>query len=78
MTDTSSPQPPSSPGQPPYRALRRSRTDRMIGGVCAGIANYLRVDPVVVRVGFAVLAVLTWGTALLAYVLCWIVMPEEP
>jgi phage shock protein PspC (stress-responsive transcriptional regulator) len=63
--------------QPPYRQLRRSRSDRMIAGVCAGVAQYLRVDPTLVRVGLAVLAIITWGVALLAYVIAWIVIPEE-
>jgi phage shock protein C len=49
----------------------------MLAGVCAGLADYLRVDPTLVRVGFAVLAIITWGVALLAYLIAWIVMPEE-
>jgi phage shock protein PspC (stress-responsive transcriptional regulator) len=65
------------PNQNSVRQLRRSRSDRMLAGVCAGIAHYLRVDPTLVRVGFAVLAIITWGVALLAYLVAWIVMPEE-
>jgi phage shock protein PspC (stress-responsive transcriptional regulator) len=61
---------------PAYRQLRRSRSDRMLAGVCGGIADYLRVDPTLVRVGFAVLAIVTWGVALLAYVVGWALMPE--
>lgn len=68
---------PAGPDRPPYRLLRRSRSDRMLAGVCAGIANYLRVDPTLVRVGVAVLAIITWGLALLGYIIAWIVMPEE-
>lgn len=49
----------------------------MLAGVCAGVANYLRVDPTLVRVGFGVLAIITWGVALIAYVVAWVVMPEE-
>jgi phage shock protein C len=67
---------PTGSPQPPYRLLRRSRSDRMVAGVCAGLAHYLRVDPTLVRVGFAVLAIITWGVALLAYLIAWIVMPE--
>lgn len=62
--------------RPAYRQLRRSRSDRMLAGVCGGIADYLRVDPTLVRVGFAVLAIVTWGVALLAYVVGWALMPE--
>lgn len=49
----------------------------MLAGVCAGLAHYLRVDPTLVRVGFAVLAIITWGVALLAYLVAWLLMPEE-
>jgi phage shock protein C len=79
MTETTQPhQPEGSGGPAPYRQLRRSRSDRMLAGVCAGIADYLRIDPVVVRVGFVVLAFITWGVAILAYLAAWIVMPEQP
>lgn len=64
--------------QPPYRPLRRSHDDRIIAGVCAGIGRYLNVDPTAIRVAFALVAVLTWGAALLAYPIMWFLMPEEP
>jgi phage shock protein PspC (stress-responsive transcriptional regulator) len=48
----------------------------MIAGVSAGLARYLDVDPVVVRVGFALLTVMS-GAGLLAYLACWILMPNE-
>ncbi|HLU32795.1 MAG TPA: PspC domain-containing protein [Natronosporangium sp.] len=63
--------------EPTYRQLRRSRSDRMVAGVCAGIAEYLRLDPTLIRVGFAVLVLISWGLALVAYVLGWILIPEE-
>jgi len=63
--------------QTPVRLLRRSKSDRMVAGVCAGLAKYLRIDPTVVRIGFAVVAIITWGVALLAYLIAWAVMPEE-
>lgn len=62
----------------PYRQLRRPTTDRMIGGVCSGLGRYFTVDPTLVRVLFAVAAVLTAGAALLAYPVMWFLMPEEP
>jgi phage shock protein PspC (stress-responsive transcriptional regulator) len=49
----------------------------MIAGVCAGVADYLRVDPTLIRVGMAVLAIITWGVALLAYLVAWAMIPEE-
>jgi phage shock protein PspC (stress-responsive transcriptional regulator) len=62
----------------PYKQLRRPLDDRIMAGVCSGIGRYFGVDPVLVRVVFAVLAVLTWGTALLAYPVLWFLMPEGP
>jgi phage shock protein PspC (stress-responsive transcriptional regulator) len=62
----------------PYKQLLRPLDDRIVAGVCSGIGRYLAVDPVLVRVGFAVLAALTWGTAVLAYPIAWFLMPEEP
>jgi phage shock protein C len=49
----------------------------MLAGVCAGIADSLRIDPTLVRVGFAVLAIITWGVALVGYLVAWAIMPEE-
>ena len=59
------------------RRLVRSR-DAMIGGVAAGLANWLNTDPALVRIVWAVLVPLTGGAALLAYIVAWIVVPEEP
>jgi phage shock protein C len=61
-----------------YKQLRRPLDDRMVAGVCSGVARYLGIDPVLVRAGFVVLAVVTWGAALVAYPVMWIVMPEAP
>jgi len=60
------------------RRLYRSRTDTVIGGVAAGVANYLNTDPALVRVGWVVLALVTNGVGLLAYLVCWVAIPEEP
>ena len=62
---------------PAYKQLRRPLDDRVIAGVCSGLGRYFGVDPVLVRVGFAILAAATWGAALLAYPLMWFLMPEE-
>ena len=56
--------------------LHRSKTDRKIAGVCGGIAEYLNTDPTVVRL-VTVLLMLGFGSGLLAYIVCAIVMPEE-
>lgn len=60
------------------RRLTRSRTDTILGGVAAGLAEYLRTDPALVRIAWAILVPLTGGAALLAYVVAWIVVPEAP
>ncbi|HMQ33209.1 MAG TPA: PspC domain-containing protein [Chloroflexaceae bacterium] len=56
--------------------LTRSRSDRMIAGVAAGIARYLNTDPTIVRLVFVILALT--GPAIFVYPLLWLVMPEEP
>ena len=60
------------------RRLVRSRTDRVIGGVAAGLADYMNADTALVRIAWALLIPLTGGAALLAYIVAWIVMPERP
>jgi phage shock protein PspC (stress-responsive transcriptional regulator) len=56
--------------------LYRSRDDRMLGGVAGGLADYLGVDPSLVRIGW-VLLFLAGGIGLLLYIVMWIVVPEE-
>jgi phage shock protein PspC (stress-responsive transcriptional regulator) len=63
---------------PTYRRLYRSRHNKMLAGVCGGLASYLNIDPVAARVLFALLAAFSGGTLLVAYVVMWILMPEEP
>jgi phage shock protein C len=59
------------------KRLYRSRGDRVIGGVCGGLAKYLTMDPTVVRLIFVLLA-LAGGPGLLIYLIMLIVVPEEP
>ena len=61
--------------QPPR--LLRSREERGLGGVAGGLAHYLDVDPVIIRLVFIILAVFGGG-GVLAYVIAWIVIPEAP
>jgi phage shock protein C len=60
------------------RRLYRSRTDTVLGGVAAGLAHYLNADPALVRIAWAILVPITSGAAFLAYIVAWIVVPEEP
>jgi len=59
------------------KKLYRSRTDRMLGGVCGGIAEYFNVDPTLIRL-LAVVLIMAGGAAIIAYIIAWIVIPEEP
>jgi phage shock protein C len=68
----------TEPTTAPYKQLRRPTDDRIVAGVCSGIGRYLGVDPVLIRVAFAVLGFVTWGASLLAYPVMWFLMPEEP
>ena len=56
--------------------LTRSQTDKIIAGVCGGIANQLDVDPVFVRIGFLILLFAS-GIGFPIYMILWIVMPEN-
>lgn len=58
------------------KRLYRSKTDRVLGGVCGGIAEYLGIDPVVVRLIW-VIASLFWGVGILAYILAWLIIPVK-
>ncbi len=58
------------------RLLRRSRSNKVIAGVCGGVGRYLGVDPVLIRIAFVVLA-LAGGGGVLLYIVAWILMPEE-
>lgn len=60
-----------------YKKLYRSVTDKMLGGVCGGLAEYFSIDPVIVRLIF-VLAVIFGGSGILAYIILWIIIPQKP
>jgi len=57
------------------RRLVRSVTDRKLGGVCAGLAEYLEIDVSIVRV-IAAISVLVYGVGVFAYLVAWLVIPE--
>ncbi len=60
----------------PLRRLRRSRSDRVLGGVCGGVAAAVGIDALVVRVAVVALTV-AGGTGALLYVVAWLLLPEE-
>lgn len=57
------------------KRLTRSK-EKMIGGVCAGLANYFNIDPTIMRILFVVIA-FAGGASLLAYLIMWIIVPME-
>src|SRR3954467_15164003 len=67
--------PPPPPPMPPARPqLRRSRTDKILGGVSGGLAEYSGIDALLWRVGFVALT-LAGGTGVIVYLLLWLLMP---
>jgi phage shock protein C len=60
----------------PRFTLRRSRTDRMLSGVCGGVAEALDVDVALARLGMVALTVISGGGAALLYLAAWILIPE--
>jgi phage shock protein C len=57
-----------------YKRLYRSRKDKMIAGVCGGLADYFKIDPSVIRIIF-IAFLLFGGSALLVYLVMWFVIP---
>jgi phage shock protein C len=62
----------------PYPKLSRPREDRKIAGVCAGFARYMGVDVTLIRLIWLVMAICGVGLGVIAYVVAWAVMPNDP
>lgn len=59
------------------KRLQRSRTEKVLGGVCGGLAEYFNVDPTLVRVLWIVMTLIV-GVGILLYIILWFVMPLQP
>lgn len=59
------------------KRLYRSDSEKMIGGVCGGLAEYFGLDPTLVRIGYIVLSIFTVFSGVLAYLIMWIVIPSS-
>ena len=59
------------------KKLYRSMENRKIAGVCGGLGEYFDIDPVIIRVAW-ILFLLAGGTGILAYILAWIIIPDQP
>ena len=58
------------------KKLYRSTHNKMIAGVCSGLAEYINIDPTIIRVIWALVGFT--GTGLLAYLVCALIIPEKP
>jgi phage shock protein C len=59
------------------KRLYRSKKERVLGGVCAGLGKHLDIDPLVIRLVWLVLTLLSFGVGIVAYIIAWILVPEE-
>lgn len=66
-----------SDSKPTPKRLYRSKTARLLGGVCGGLAEYFNIDPTIMRIIFILLALLG-GLMVFIYIVLWIIVPERP
>jgi phage shock protein PspC (stress-responsive transcriptional regulator) len=59
-----------------HKRLYRDENDKVLGGVCSGLANYFDIDPIIVRIAFLII-LFAFGTGLLAYIIFWVVVPSS-
>ena len=59
------------------RLYRASEKDSVIGGVCAGIAEYFNIDPTLVRLLWAFATLISFGSGIVAYLLFWMIVPRK-
>lgn len=60
------------------KRLYRSKTEKMIAGICGGLAEYTNTDPTLWRIGMVFLAFISGGVVVLAYLVCILIIPEAP
>ena len=58
------------------KKLQRSKSEKIIGGVCGGFAKYFNIDPVLVRIIWILLC-FAGGFGILAYIIAWVIIPLE-
>jgi phage shock protein C len=59
------------------KRLSRSNTERLLAGVCGGIGQYYDTDPNLIRILWVVLTLLSFGIGVIAYIVAWLLIPEE-
>jgi len=67
----------SSPVPSSRRKLVRRTDDRMVAGVCSGVAAYFGIDPTIVRLVAVIGTIFGFGSLLVAYLVAWLLMPED-
>jgi phage shock protein PspC (stress-responsive transcriptional regulator) len=60
------------------KRLYRSRTSRILGGICGGLGTYFDTDPNIIRILWVALTILSVGVGVIAYIVAWILIPGEP
>lgn len=60
------------------KRLYRSGKERILGGVCGGIGEYLDMDPTVIRLIWIIFTLLSFGIGVIAYFIAWIIVPRNP
>lgn len=77
MAETTEKKTSKEPTERVVKRLYRSGNDKILGGVCGGIADYLQVDPVIIRLLWVAFT-LVYGAGILAYIIAWIIIPRHP
>jgi phage shock protein PspC (stress-responsive transcriptional regulator) len=67
----------SQGGYEPRGRLYRNESDKVLGGVCSGLANYLKIDPVIIRILYVIMVFGSFGAAVLVYFVLWVVLPPQ-
>ena len=62
----------------PYKKLYRSTRDKWLGGVCGGLAEYFEKDPVLIRLVWVIVTLITVGGGIIGYILFWIFVDRSP
>jgi len=61
----------------PKKKLYRNTKDKVIAGVCSGIADHFNTDPVLIRLLWVILTLISFGAGILAYIIAWIIIPKK-
>lgn len=59
------------------KRLYRSKKNKMVGGVCAGLGEHLDVDPSIIRLVWVIVTLLSFGFGIIVYLVAWIIVPEQ-